>query len=149
MKDRKQKVEELLTGFRTLRRGTSFGSAGSAKGPRITPAQWGVLMHVEQHEKSTVKDLSQTFKISSSASTQLVDGLVKSGYLTRTTSPEDRRIVTLTLSKKSKKQIDTMKQQIVKKFLKIFEVLNDREFDQYLALNKKLVMASSSKKSSL
>jgi DNA-binding MarR family transcriptional regulator len=149
MKDRKQKIEALLTGFRALRRGTAFGSAGSAKGPRITPAQWGVLMHVEQQGKSTVKDLSQNFKISSSASTQLVNGLVRSGYLTRTASAEDRRIVTLALSKKSKKQIETMKQQILQKFLKLFEVLNDKEFDTYLALNKKLVNASSAKRSSL
>src|ERR1700678_2487811 len=111
MKDRKQKVEELLTGFRTLRRSTAFGSAGSAKSPRITPAQWGTLIHVEQQGKSTVKDISQTFKISSSASTQLVNGLVKSGYLARKVSPEDRRIVTLTLSQKSKSQIEQMKKQ--------------------------------------
>jgi len=149
MKDRKQKVEELLTGFRALRRGTTFGSDGSAKGPRITPAQWGVLMHVEQYGKSTVKDISLTFKVSSSASTQLVDGLVRSGYLARKVSPEDRRIVTLTLSEKSKSQIEQMKKQVLQKFLTIFKVLNDKEFDQYLALTQKLVQASVTKKTSL
>ena len=142
MKDRKQKIEELLSDLRSLRRSTAFGSAESSKGPRITPAQWGVLIHIEQDGKSTVKDISQTFKISSSASTQLVDPMVRNGYLTRTASTEDRRIVTLTLSKKSKTKIEAMKQQIVKKFLKLFEVLNDKEFDQYLALNKKLARAA-------
>ena len=106
MTDRKQKIEELLTDLRSLRRSTAFGSAGSAKGPRITPAQWGVIMHIEQDGKSTVKNISRTLKITSSAATQLVDGLVRSGYLARNTSPEDRRIVALTLSKKSKNRIE-------------------------------------------
>jgi DNA-binding MarR family transcriptional regulator len=149
MKDRKQKVEELLTDLRALRRTTAFGSAGSAKVPRITPSQWGVLMHIEQHEKSTVKDISQTFKISSSAATQLADGLVKSGYIERNISSEDRRITTLTLSQKSKSQIAQMKKHALQKFLTLFKVLNDREFEQYLALTKKLVTASFPKKTSL
>ena len=72
--------------------------------------------------------------------TQLVDGLVRNGYLARESSPEDRRIVTLTLSKKSKSRIEQMKKQAIQKFLKIFEMLNEGEFDQYhLALNKKIV----------
>jgi|ERR1700722_7474333 DNA-binding MarR family transcriptional regulator len=142
MKDRKQKIEELLSDLRSLRRSTAFGGAVSSKNvPRITPSQWGVLMHIEQHGKSTVKNISQTFKISSSASTQLVDGLVRSGYIARNVSPEDRRIMTLTLSQKSKSRIAQMKKLVLQKFLKLFEVLSDREFDQYLALNKKLVRA--------
>ena len=144
--DRKQKVEELLTDLRSLRRATALRSPQSGKSPRITPSQWGVLLIVEQHGKCTVKSLSQALGISSSAATQLVDGLVTSGYLKRETSSEDRRAVTLVLSKKSKRQTENMKARALRKFLKLFEVLNDREFKQYVALNKKIVRASMSKK---
>jgi DNA-binding MarR family transcriptional regulator len=149
MKDRKPKVEELLNDLRTLRRTTALGSTGSAKSPRITPSQWSVLMHIEQDGHSTVKDISQASKTTSSAATQLVDGLVRNGYIVRKTSSKDRRVVILTLSKKSKERIAQMKKQVLKKLLTLFEVLNDKEFGQYLALNKKLVRASLNKKISL
>lgn len=141
MKDRKQRIEALLADLRALRRSTAFGSAGSGRAPRITPAQWGVLMHIEQCGESTVRDISRTFRISSSASTQLVNGLVRGGYLDRRSSPADRRVTTLRLSKKSKSRIERMKQEALQKFLALFKVLNDREFDQYLTLTKKLVTA--------
>ncbi len=138
-KNRRQKVQELLADFQSLRRGMTFRMSGSAALPRVTPSQWGVLMLIEQNGWSTVKDVAKTLGITSSAATQLVEGLAKSGYLMRETSKEDRRIVTLTLSKKSKKQIIAMKKHVLERFLKIFKALNDREFEQYLALNKKIV----------
>jgi DNA-binding MarR family transcriptional regulator len=146
MNDRKQKIEELLTGLRSLRRPMAFKMSGSLKMPRITPSQWGVLMLIEQQKESTVKDVAKSLAITSSAATQLVDGLVKSGYLVRETHPEDRRTVTLTLSKKSRNQVEKMKKQALEKFLKIFQVLSDKEFDQYFALNKKIVEGSMPKK---
>lgn len=106
-------------------------------------------MHIEQDGESTVKAISQLFKTTSSAATQLVDGLVRNGYIVRKTSSEDRRVVLLTLSKKSKDRIAQMKKQVLQKLLTLFKVLNDKEFEQYLALNKKLVSASFVKKSSL
>lgn len=145
MSDRKLKIQELLTDLRSMRRGMSLHSTGSAKTPRITPSQWGVLMHVEQEGKSTVKHVSQALRMSSSAATQLVDGLVRSGYLTRQASPEDRRIVVLSLSKKSERRIQHMKQEALQKFLKFFAHLNDKELDLYIKLNKKLIQGFLSK----
>jgi len=147
MTDRKQKVEEMLAGFHSLRRTMVLKSAGSATKPRVTPSQWGVLMLVGQGGTSTVKDVAKALRITSSAATQLVDGLVASGYLVRKTSLQDRRAVTLTLSKKSKSQVEKMKKHALRKFLKVFEVLNDTEFDQYIALNKKIVQGTLSKHS--
>ena len=146
MNNRKQKVEEFLTDIQSLRRAMAFRMIKPAKIPRITPSQWGVLMLIEANVESTVKDVAKALGITSSASTQLVDGLVKSGYLMRKTSTLDRRIVRLTLSKKTKTQVDKMKKQGIQDFLKIFEVLSDKEFDQYFALNKKIVQGSLPKK---
>ena len=103
-------------------------------------------MLVSERGESTVKDAAKALGITSSAATQLVDGLSASGYLLRKTSVEDRRVVALTLSKKSKNQVEKMKKRALQKFLKIFEALNDREFDQYFKLNKKLARGPVSKK---
>lgn len=146
MINRRQKVEELLESFSSLRRSMAFRSVGTATMPRITPSQWGVLMLIEQRGESTVKDAAAALGITSSAATQLVDGLAESGYVVRKIRAADRRAVTLTLSKKSKTWVDKMKKEGLQKFLKFFEVLNDREFNQYFALNKKIVQGIMSKK---
>lgn len=139
MTDRKQKIKELMEGFHSLKRSMAFRHTESIKTPRITPSQWGVLMMMGGRGKSTVKDVAEALNISSSAATQLVDGLVESKYVVREEHLEDRRKVTLTLSAKTKKQIAKMKDQGIKHFLELFEVLNDKEFDQYISLNKKIV----------
>lgn len=139
MINRKQKVEELLENIHSLRRTMVFHTSPIVKIPRITSSQWGVLMFVEHRSESTVKDVAKALGISSSATTQLIDGLVASGYIMRKTSTLDRRTVILTLSKKTKTQVDKMKKEGLQKFLKLFEVLNDKEFDQYILLNKKIV----------
>jgi DNA-binding MarR family transcriptional regulator len=145
MTSRKQKVEALLSDLQSLRRTMASRMAGSSTIPQVTPSQWGVLMLLEQRGSCTVKDVATSLGISSSAATQLVDGLVASGYLTRKADATDRRAVVLSLSKKSKTQVERMKKHALQRFLKIFEVLNDAEFNQYFALNKKLVQGSLSK----
>jgi len=142
MSSRKQKIELLMADFQSLKRAMAFQMARSASIPRITPSQWGALMFIEARGESTVKDVAKALSITSSAATQLVDGLVSSGYVARETHAKDRRAVALTLSKKTKAQVDKMKRQSIQKFLKFFEVLNDKEFNQYLALNKKIIRGS-------
>lgn len=142
MASRKQKVEEFLIDLQSLKRTMTFHMAGSADIPRITTSQWGVFMFIEEHGESTIKDVAKALGITSSAATQLVDGLVSSGYMERKTDKEDRRAVALTLSKKTKEHVSKMKKQGIRKFLALFKVLNDKEFNQYLELNKKIVHGS-------
>lgn len=127
-----------MENFRALRRTVAFHAPGGHL-PRITHSQWGALMSIERSGESTVRDVAKTLGVTSSAATQLVDGLVQSGYVQRQASPKDRRTVILTLTKKTKVQVDNMKKERLRKFLKFFEVLDDREFNQYIALNKKIV----------
>ena len=139
MTDRKQKIEELIENLHSLKRAMVFGASSDMNIPRITPSQWGVLMFIEQRDGTTVKDIANTLKITSSAATQLVDGLVVNRYVVRKNSESDRRTVILTLSKNTKMQVDKMKKQALEKFLNFFDVLNDKEFNQYILFNKKIV----------
>ena len=139
MNKRKQKVEELIRNFQPLRHAMTLPTTQYECIPRITSSQWGVLMFVEQFGESTVKDVAKSLCITSSAATQLIDKLVTSGYVVREMHTQDRRAVTLTLSKKTKIRVNKMKKEVLQKFLKFFEVLNDKELDQYILLNKKIV----------
>ena len=142
MGDRKRKVEELVEGLMSLKHRIAFSSHGSHKNPRITPAQWGVLMCVGHADTSTVKDVAGALSITSSAATQLIDGLVKNGYVERVADVRDRRAVALTLSKKTKGRVAAMKEAAIGQFLKLFESFTDKEFELYCALSKKVVRAA-------
>jgi DNA-binding MarR family transcriptional regulator len=139
MNNRKQEIKELMENFQSLRRIVSFHTAGFPKMPRITHSQWGVLMMLKSGKEYTVKDVAESLCISSSAATQLIDGLVENGYLVRETNAKDRRSVKLSLSTKTKNQVGKMQKMVVRNFLNFFEALNNKELNQYILLNKKIV----------
>lgn len=125
--------------FQSIKRRMSLCPVGDMRMPRITPSQWGALMAIADGKESTIKDVSMVLGVTSSAATQLVDGLVESGYVIRKEDPKDRRRVTLVLSRTTRDHVTKMKNQVMKKFLETFKVLDDKEFTQYLVLSKKLI----------
>ncbi len=100
----------------------------------LTYSQWQVLNHVAKNKSISIKDLAGLLDITSSAATQIVDGLVNKGLLTRKRSIKDRRVLEITLSKKS---VIHMKRSMSKIF-PIFDVLDDRELDQYCNMTARL-----------
>ena len=139
MTNRTQKVKDLMESLGSLRRHMVFPPIHSVQPARVTPAQRGLLLLIEERGQSTVKDAARALGISSSAATQLVDGLVANGYVVRAEDASDRRKVTLTLSKETTKQVAQIKKQVLQNMLKLFAGLDDRELDQFILLNKKIV----------
>jgi DNA-binding MarR family transcriptional regulator len=111
----------------------------------ITPSQGFVLRFVAKSSTTNVKAITQALNISSSAATQLVDGLVDNGYLLRQDNPDDRRIITLLLSDKAKKFFKEFEAQRLQKMMEIFDSLTDEELIQYGYLNQKLIDSVSKK----
>lgn len=145
MTDRKQKIEELMERMGSLKRYMEPRGVDFLKTPRITPAQCSVLFLIRQHSESSVKEIAEVLHISSSATTQLVDGLVKNGYVERREQAEDRRAVALTLSKKTENTVEKIRKQMVQKILEVFEVLSGEEFDQFCAIHNKIARQFPSK----
>jgi len=138
MPTRKEKVLEFMDGFRAIKRRMAFKPFEPRNMPRITASQLGVLMTLGCAGEHTVKDVAKALGASSSAATQLIDGLVENGYVLRKGSVRDRRTVALVLSTKTKKHVEKMRGEVAKQFLTLFEALNDREFDQFMLLHKKI-----------
>lgn len=105
----------------------------------ITPSQGFVLRFVGENNSANVKAIAQALNITSSAATQLIDGLVEKGYLIRKGNPDDRRVIALSLSEKAKKLFKEFKEQRLQKMLELFDPLTDEELVQYTTLNKKIV----------
>jgi len=138
MTNRKKIIEDLLQNMHAMRHKLMVGYT-TKKEVAITPSQSFVLRFVAKNSSANVKAITQALNITSSAATQLVDGLVDKGYLVRKDNPDDRRIITLSLSLKAKKLFKEFKEQRLQKMMEIFDVLTDEELTRYAVLNKKLV----------
>ena len=100
----------------------------------LTYSQWQALNHVRKQKKVSIKQLAALLDVTSSAATQIVDGLVKKDFLVRERSREDRRVQKISLSKRSFVQME----ESMEKICPIFDVLDDDELGEYRRLTEKL-----------
>lgn len=135
--NRKQMLEELMGSFDSMRKRMFFRDPAAKS--RITPTQWVAVRIIAHNPACTVKEIAQKMQMTSSAATQLVEKLVQNGYVVREKSSTDRRTAILALADKTATEIAGMRKQALKRMLTVFDVLNDKEFEQYVALNKKIV----------
>ena len=147
MANRKQLIEDILSGFHAIRHKMKAKAVHSGLKNRITHSQWFVLGIIEHCKKTNIKDVSEALGMSSSAATQLVEGLVQSGYVVRRADPKDRRAVELALSLKGKKRIATMREKRLHEMAKVFDALSDGELQTYVRLHKKITSKFLDKKS--
>ena len=75
----------------------------------ISLAEYQGIMKINITERITCNILSKKMGLSPSRGSRIIDGLVRKGYLSKTTNPEDRRSFVLSLSSKGikiRKQIE-------------------------------------------
>ncbi len=139
MTPRKQLIDEIMANFQAMKNKmhAQVGAHSSKLG--ITHSQLFVLAIIEKNQNIGIKEISRKLNITSSASTQLVDGLVAKGYVIRKSSSKDRRALHLSLSPQGRSHIADMKKKRMKMMMKFFDPLNDEELATYLALYKKIV----------
>ncbi|MDO8669381.1 MAG: MarR family transcriptional regulator [Candidatus Buchananbacteria bacterium] len=136
--DRKKMVENILHNMHVLKHELMMDYAAQ-KNITITNSQSFVLLFVAKNNSANVKDIAKALHITSSATTQLIDGLTANGYLIRKVDTDDRRLTGLLLSPKAKNLFKEFKKQGLQKMIGLFSPLTDKELRQYADLNKKIV----------
>jgi MarR family 2-MHQ and catechol resistance regulon transcriptional repressor len=139
MTNRKKLIEEIMASFHAMRNKMYSHVAQSGSKDCITHSQLFVLAIIEQHRNIGIKEISKKLNISSSAATQLVDGLVENGYVIRKADSKDRRALQLDLSTKGRRHITGLKNKRTKTMVALFDVLNDKELEIYLNLHRKIL----------
>lgn len=104
-----------------------------------TQSQLGVLFAIANNGPQSVKQIAQCFGISSSAATQIVNGLVKDKMLKRTEGQTDRRVTSIALTNKGLKSIELAKQSRYELLKQILEPLSEIELNQLLSIQAKVV----------
>lgn len=138
MIDRKKIIEEIIETLYTIRRKIAAEMQLLFKEIQITHPQWIVLHYVKKNGIINIKCLANVLCITSSAATQIVDGLVKKGLLIRKRNIEDRRILNIGLSTKAKEQFDLIKNKSFNTLSSLFDILDDKELQEFHDLNNKI-----------
>jgi MarR family transcriptional regulator, organic hydroperoxide resistance regulator len=137
--DRKQQIDGLIQYFLAGKHKFLPGNIVLSARFQIPNSQWIVMRIIEQNEGMAVKELSRTMGISSSAATQLIDPLVKKGYLVCEKNPEDRRAVKIRLTEKARKIIKETQIRMSETTYAAFDILTDEELTIFCELGRKIV----------
>ena len=138
MENRRKIVEEITEGLYSIRRKMASEMHCLSNEMQITHPQWVVLHYVKKSGMISIKDLANLLGITSSASTQIVDGLVKKELLLRERNTEDRRILDIKLSDKAISKFNSIKSASLNTLSALFDVLDDKELQDYRDLNNKI-----------
>jgi DNA-binding MarR family transcriptional regulator len=138
MDDRKKLIEKIIENIYAIKHKIATEIHFFFAETQITHSQWLVLHLVKRNGTISIKDLANLLNITSSAATQIVDGLVKKGLLLRRRNPDDRRTLKIELSEKFKNQFDSIKNKSFKTFSPLFDVLDNDELLKYCELNSKI-----------
>jgi DNA-binding MarR family transcriptional regulator len=129
MLNRDTQLQEIIENFHVLHRSV-FRYRSDIKDP-LPVGQKTALFIIAQKEAINIKQLAELLKITSGAATQQVEGLVTRALVQRVTNPDDRRGVSLSLSKKGIQLHSRMTKNRQKFVEKIFSSLDDRELTDF------------------
>jgi DNA-binding MarR family transcriptional regulator len=104
----------------------------------LSPLQLWTLVYIK--EKGCVKssELAREFNVTPATITAQIDKLVNNGWLERCDDGEDRRVINISLTEKSHREVDDLVQRSLDKYNWIFELLTKKEKEDMLRIFTKL-----------
>ena len=136
MQDRHVYIERILFCFMNLRKG--IVQQDQSDSCMLPLGQTEAFMLINHEGTISVGSLAQRLSVTPGAVTQLVDPLVKLGYVERTADLNDRRITNLTLTSAGSVFRETMIAAKQKKAKQVLEVLCDIELKTMMELMEKV-----------
>ncbi len=93
----------------------------------IPKQQLRLLYTLEHHNHMPMKHFSEKMYISKSNLTKLVDHLIEQGWVVRSHSKKDRRVVLLSITDKGREEMKNHIEKVVIQTSQLFDVLTEEE----------------------
>ena len=117
----------------------------ASKGVKLTFNQYQVLTVINTLGSCSVNELAAKLRLAQSTTSQLVDRLVRGGFVNREASPEDRRRIAVTLSKTGTRMMERRRESLLHAYEGILSSLDDEDqqmledaFNKFAAVAAKL-----------
>lgn len=98
----------------------------------ITISQCHALVEVGRTEEVSLNDLSELLGLDKSTMSRTINNLVDSGLVQRELHPEDRRYITIKLTKEGEKTYNNIEDSMDKYYKNIFEAIPEEKREQVL-----------------
>lgn len=136
----KQQIQRFFEAMSGLHLAISGSKLDPLRKFKLSPPQVKVL-YLINHGDQTVNQIARQMNISSSAVTQMIEGLVKSGYLERRTDSKDRRVVHVLFTERGKKRFEEFRKIHFEHMEKLLSALSDHEMETLISLPEKIARA--------
>jgi MarR family 2-MHQ and catechol resistance regulon transcriptional repressor len=136
-----QQFFETLTAVHRLvgdARSVTHGQKERRSKERRQP-QTELLYILSRIKELTIKEIAAKMYITSSAATQMVESLVKQGFLERKDDPKDRRVVRVSLTSRGKAYFSRFKKEHLGRIDHAIKKLSDKELKMLIDVRNKLL----------
>lgn len=93
----------------------------------LTLRQLRTLIYIKENNTVKASAIAKEFHVTPATITAQIDRMVKTGWIERIHSPRDRRVIDITLTKKTEKELDSILESNLQNLEWIFETLNEKE----------------------
>lgn len=142
MSKRSVLIDEYMQVMAMVQRQVMPIKARSAAEQGLSRPQAEALHLLSCRDWATIKLMAELLGISSSAATQLTEGLVQMDLVTRQSSAEDRRVVEVRLTKDGKAKVKALHDAAKEHVTELLSGLTDQDVGELLDLLKKLAHTS-------
>ncbi|MFA5286705.1 MAG: MarR family transcriptional regulator [Candidatus Omnitrophota bacterium] len=101
---------------------------------KVTLPQILILQHLDSRESIKMTDIANFMKVSTAATTGIVDRLVKSGYVFRVSDQKDRRIIKVKITSKGLILMKKLVYERRKLAINIFSKISEKDRQDYLRI---------------
>jgi DNA-binding MarR family transcriptional regulator len=98
----------------------------------VTLSQCHIIAEVGSKGEASIVDLSSIMGLDTSTLSRNINGMVNLGLLNRTTNPENRRYVTISLTEQGKKVYDSIEETCNLFYLNVFNYILEEKRPQVL-----------------
>ncbi len=132
-----ERAQELQSAMSTFRRTNFMTKDNSGLRHSEKYFMW-LLATLNNGEPVMPSEAAKKLNVTLAAITHYINSLEKQGYVSRSSSPEDRRIVFVSLSDKGRQMVDAQKQIHAEKMYGLIEYLGDKDSSALIALMSKI-----------
>lgn len=136
LQDKEPSLEDLIL---ALRRNLVGHIQRSPEKSDLSPMQFEMVLFLQDAKEATMEEIAHHFRIKAPSATSHISELEKKGLILRTSRPNDRRIVCISLTKNAQDQIQSIRRRKRALYQKFFSKLSKQDVDELKRILLKLL----------
>jgi DNA-binding MarR family transcriptional regulator len=132
-------IEQLFATMMQLGKLMSQQARETHEEKKATMLQFMALHYLKGQSNGTPSEIGRLLELSKSSVTQLIERLVKAGFVKRVHDKEDRRNVRLNITESGEKEFVVLKKKMIGKMQRIFSKIPGKDLRELIRIQTNLV----------